>query len=621
MQRVAPAHQSAGDAESPEAEEERLARAADSVDDDYADGRGGAAPSRLRLWQFTEQLVSQNLLPLSLPFVALLRGAGPALNEIGASSAPQLTFRFVAELLTLIAVPLLPFVAFAAWFAIAADAEPRLMATLRADFAQVVLCHVCQRLVIALKYGFLRQDVYERRMREFVPRAERRDEQLLGGWLHFERSIVEAEVAAAASGAARVTAEAGKRVDAEQGAWTASPRRSAAQRAPPPAFVVNASSFSRLRSGLCTSAREVLTERATRLNAAGARSVPADALAAALALQAHALTKGFRKIVYLCSLGGSALATVSPTCVRAAFGLPLIGSTAPQMTLVIFHLLSNVAFLGVLFLFVGVAAIDHKRRATSLNLLGRLFLVRADSGDEGDAALTSVLPLASTEAARAFLEARRILLLHGDSFHSRLITTLGCVIIAFAALSAYCVINCWLSPPGDVARIVMNLVMLHCMAAPAMVLSAIGLQVAASANAAAARHPFIVVQARLAMLIEAGSAGSTTDASHKLAIFSSRSLSPGRRSSTEPEVEATAGPAGVGDSDLVATVAARTEMGAVDRLLVGVQQALEAQLDESSVQILGFRASPSLTKSFIGACVSVETAMLSIAVSKLWWSS
>ena len=87
-----------------------------------------------------------------------------------------------------------------------------------------------------------------------------------------------------------------------------------------------------------------------------------------------------------------------------------------------------------------------------------------------------------------------------------------------------------------------------------------------------------------------------------------------------PEVEATAGPAGVGDSDLVATVAARTEMGAVDRLLVGVQQALEAQLDESSVQILGFRASPSLTKSFIGACVSVETAMLSIAVSKLWWS-
>jgi hypothetical protein len=244
-------------------------------------------------------------------------------------------------------------------------------------------------------------------------------------------------------------------------------------------------------------------------------------------------------------------------------------------------------------------------------------------GDEGDAALTAVLPLASTEAARAFLEARRILLLHGDAFHLRLITTLGCVIVAFAALAAYCVVQCWLAATGDVARIVMNLVQLQTMVAPAMVLSAVGLHVAASANSAAARHPFIVIQARLAMLIEAGS-GSSTDASHKLAIFSSRSLSPVRRSSTEPLPEGPAGPSGPAgpggaNPDFVATVAARTEMGAVDRLLVGVQQALEAQLDESSVQILGFKASPSLTKSFVGACVSVETAMLSIAVSKLVW--
>jgi hypothetical protein len=162
---------------------------------------------------------------------------------------------------------------------------------------------------------------------------------------------------------------------------------------------------------------------------------------------------------------------------------------------VVAHWASNLLIMGVVFSFLFIGAVDHRRRAGALGLLGRLFASRG--GQE------PLLALHSPAQVRAFLAARGTLLAFGSVYHERLVLVTSAFLVLFVVMGGYCCVVMFLVAAADVGPLASACVLLHVLVLPAFVVCGLGLYEAAEANAAAARHVAVVVGTRVQLRLRA----------------------------------------------------------------------------------------------------------------------
>jgi hypothetical protein len=129
----------------------------------------------------------------------------------------------------------------------------------------------------------------------------------------------------------------------------------------------------------------------------------------------------------------------------------------------------------------------------------------------------------------------------------------------------------------DAPTMLASLVLLHVLVMPAFAIVWLGLFTAAQANDAAASHARVVVGARLDMRFELHELGGAA-----------------------------------------AAAPARRALARMLPLLDDVERALKANAEDVALRILGLAATPSLAQTFLGICVSVETAVASLVVGRVY---
>ena len=209
--------------------------------------------------------------------------------------------------------------------------------------------------------------------------------------------------------------------------------------------------------------------------------------------------------------------------------------------------------MGVTYTFLAIGAIDHRRRAASHRLLGDLFR----PGVNGRA---PPLALDSTPQAHAFLATRGLLRAFGEAFHERLVLVISSSLVVFCGLAVYCLIALYLA--AGLSLVVSSIILLHVLVLPAFVCCALGLHEAAAVNEQLRRHVALFVDARVRLRLAADASAPLDDR--------------------------------------------------VLGLLEAAQQQMAEQQLTQPVSILGFPASAALTKAFLGAWVSLESAALTI---------
>ena len=594
-------------------------------------GEATREDTRFSLSQFLEQLFVQTFFPFSAPLLLLARGAGAAANVTALPLAPPRVG--IKSLLIWSFFTFLPIAAFAvvaAWALIPqGGGGDALLPLIRADVLQVVFASLSLRTAIAYKYAFMARAVYRRRMRVWVSTEERQADQLITSWLSLSRATIEREVGAQVSAAARGAVRA-RDVDA---------------------FHLTPDALARLRAGLGEEARRTLDELAgkrqgsrrllgastrrrgdpsgggggggsdsgdggqplaggTECDKAGAETVavPAHALVVALMLQAERLIAPLRSRTRFFLIFIGIVSTFGTTAARVSLGGSALGSSSLQTIVIVGAWVISATQIGLVFNFLGISAIDNERRCRALNLLGRLMLppppecgaaqvaamlkASQEASAQGSmcaaavmpaprertpAPATPVLALDSARAARAFLAARRLLSSFGSGFHARLLMVVTTVVLLGAGAAAFALASMLLAT--DAPTTLASVVIMHVLVFPVAAIIWLDLTTASRTNDAAAAHAAIVAGVRLEL---------------RFALHE------------HDDPSAAAGePRGRGQLALHSLLP----------LLEDLERSLRVQ--EAPVVVFGHVASPTLTQSFVGLYLSVETTILSILIGRL----
>lgn len=442
-----------------------------------------AAGTRFHLFQFLEQFWVQLLVPLSVPYLLIAHSCSAAANVL---SVPR-PFNCVFALIFFFAqtISMMPLVVLLAWAlrGPAVDGTDAAAAVLRVDVVAVAATLLMHRLAIAIKYAYQPHSVYRRRMTSWVTYQERLDDQLFASWFKLTPETIEREVQASVKSLEE--GDAGCAIE------------------------LSRASFSRLRGGVHEGARASLA----CADAPGDQgcSLPVRALVATLLSHVNETTSGYVLALQRATTLAGLISMFSTTVLRAALGLPVVGSTPLEGCLIISAWISNFLLLPTTFTFLAVGIVDHARRESALEALSRLYLPTSLRIDGGSAGLLSVavhkpiLPLESIADVRAFLTVRSLLLSFGAGFHSRLITVITSDLLVLAGVVAFCIYAIF--TPSSVGSMLAPLVLYHSLFLPSIALCGLGLFMAARTNAAAAQSASVIAHARLSLRIAAHETG------------------------------------------------------------------------------------------------------------------
>jgi len=442
-----------------------------------------ASRPRFRCAQFCHQLPLQVLYPFTLPFAALLCSPGFALNMMGAPRPCTWGSGLLAPAFLLMnGMPLLCIVF---WALSAPVSDTVAAATLRADLIHVLVVALVFRVAVTVKYAYIPPATYRKRLREWAPTLERRQEQLISGWQFLTPEKVRAEVAAAAER---------EPMDAR-----------------PLFFLLHGdAALARLCAELrCVDAGALVEGAAAEREAAapgGARvlAVPCVVLTEAIILAAERESAAYARTAGAVNTAVALGATAATAVVRAACGVPQLGADAYQLLVIVTHWVANVLLMGAALVFLNVMAVDHFRRARSNALLGGLFAVQR-GGDAPRAA--PALDLTVFENTRAFLATRRLLAAFGETYHERLVIITAICIAIYAAVAAYVLAVLVSAPPGGLGAMLSPFILLHVLVAPAFACILAGLLQAARANREMHGHAAVVVEAAVRARLALGGGG------------------------------------------------------------------------------------------------------------------
>jgi hypothetical protein len=516
----------------------------DAVATDAADAVG----SLFHASQFLEQMAVQALVPLSVVYLVIAHSFAAAANVLSVPRPFHCGFAAIFAFAQLISM--MPLAVLVGWAMrgptnVSQDASS---AVLRADVVAIAAIFLMHRLAISIKYAFQPRAVYARRMRRWVTYQERLDDQLFASWFKLTRPTIEREVKAATAALTEDEATA--------------------------AFGLAPASLARLRASLHAEARADL-DGAAEAQAPGAPlcRLPASTLAAALLSHVNEVTSWHVLTLQRATTVAGLVSMFSTTFLRASQGLPILGDTALETSIIISAWVSNFLLLPTAFTFLSVGIVDHSRRERALDALSRLCrpssLGSGGAGTVGmlaEAVTPPTLPLESVSDVRAFLATRSLLLSFGAGFHSRLVTVISADLIVALAVAAFCIYTVLtVSIATSATALLAPLVLHHALVVPALVLCGLGLLVAARTNVAAASGATVLAQARLLVRVKA-----------------------------------------------------RADEGA-QAVLVALMDDVERLLRDNAapVTVLGVPATPALTNALLGGFFSLETVLVSGAATRL----
>ena len=307
--------------------------------------------------------------------------------------------------------------------------------------------------------------------------------------------------------------------------------------------------------------------------------IPASSFVEALELSAQhgvtSITHRASGLFFLLSI----ITTFGSTFIRYIFHLPILGTSTLESVVIIGHWISNIFIMGATFLFLAIAAIDHRRRAITLQSLGLFF----SPGTRAGRSTEPVLFLDSFEQTRAFFAVREMCLTFGCVFHERLIRVSSMQLVVFIMLAGYSIITLFLADGGDTGPLVSAYIVLIVLVMPAFIVCAFGLWEAAKANDEAHRHVSIIANVRIAMRL--------------------------------------AEPANVRETGFEATTTTATtrasELSQLLILLTDVERCIKEQHEASSISILGIPATWSLAQNYVGFVISLATLGTTLFLSRL----
>lgn len=512
---------------------------------------------RFLLRQFLQQLPIQFTAPLCVPCIACVRPAF-SLNLLAvpkpysAASLPSVAF--------FTALSLSPFVVIVAWALSPPTPSTLFDATLRSDFIHVVVALVCMRLAICYKYAFMAKHTYASRLTSWASRAERSEEQLITGWMRITPELVHREVRVAL--AARHPDGSGEKVCFSLHR-DALPLLHELLECDVAIACVNAA--------LAADGTWVLSEGEVGEEAAGSATgsaplrIPVAVLVEALLLSAAKRVSGFTlfstRLLFFIALVG----TFTTTVLRATFSVPVLGYSMLDGIVIVGHWGANIFFMGAVYNFLLIGAVDFKRRARAHKVLAALF----SPGSHRGATREPLLVFDSVGQARAFLDARALLLTFGAAYHERLVLVTSSFLVVFSALAAYCIVAIFTATSANLGPLIASFILLHVLVLPAFACCALGLNEAAGANTEARHHVAAVVNARVHARLKAADAGQRLD---PLML----------------------------------------------ELLADVEDIVRVQGEQEPIMILSHEATNGLTQSLVAAWTSIETVAVTAFANTLW---
>jgi hypothetical protein len=561
-----------------------------------------AAGRLFHTWQFLEQFLVQLLVPLSVLYLVLAHSCSAAANVMSVPRPFSCVFSIIFA--TAQAISMLPLLVLVAWVLrgpLALDESDAATAVLRMDVTATAAVLIMHRLAIAIKYAFQATAVYGRRMNAWVTYQERLDDQLFASWFKLTSATIEREVGAAEKTLDEDYASAAFHMEAEALATLGGMLHEEAR-----------AELAKVTSAAAVTAASAATSTAAATTTSTTTAIPASALASILLFQVNEMTSGHVLTLQRTTSLAGLLSTFSNTLLRAGLGLPIVGSSPLEGCIIIGAWVSNFLLLPTIFTFLAVGIVDHARRERALEALSSLLLPTprgnptngssssgsggsggsgSGGGGGGTAGLMTtavhppLLPLRSLQDVRAFLAARATLLAFGAGFHSRLVTVISGDLIVLAAVAAYCAFTALTAPTAQgKGAVLAPLVLYHALVFPAIALCALGLLMAARANAAAAASATVVAQVRL----------------HQRVLQASQPTLP---------AASTTGGGGGGGVDGV---------GVSPEFLVLLEDVERLLRDHSEpVTILGIAATPALTNTLLGGIVSLETLLISGVMTRL----
>jgi hypothetical protein len=442
--------------------------------------------STFRWSQFLTMLLPQCFLPFSLPIVALF-SPGAALNFAGIPKPPSIVFLVVFFPLVLF-LGAAPVVTIVAWLMSPSDTDTVVAGTLRADAIHVAASYACLRLAICVKYAFIPHTKFMQRLRTWASSQERNDEQLISGWMNINRATIVREVAVAVL---RHSSYASAQLSLKAKEL---PRLYAILDSPDARAIIVQSLVSEVETG--DEKESSSTPSSPFVSTPDAIiHIPVSTFAEALETAAQSRVKLLNQWTSALFFFLSILTTFASTIIRRVYHEPIIGSTTIQHVIIIGHWISNFLVMGVTYNFLIIGAVDHRRRASSLEILGRCF----STGVRNGRATEPVLAFNTLEQTRAFLATRGILLNFGSKFHERLILVTSFQLVVFVILACYCILTFLLTTADDVGSLISSYIVLLVLVTPAFVCCGFGILEAAKANDEAHRHVSIVVNARMSL--------------------------------------------------------------------------------------------------------------------------
>ena len=359
-------------------------------------------------------------------------------------------------------------------------------------------------------------------------------------------------------------------------------------------------------------------------------SVPAHALVVALMLQAEKLITPLRRRTRLFLAAVGLVSCFGTTAARTSLGGAALGSSVLQTVVIVGAWVITATQMGLVFQFIAIGAIDNERHCRALNLLGRLLLPPSPEAGSAQVAVmmkasqeacehgstcaaavmpaprgaraalapkTPILSLDSARAARAFLATRRLINGFGKGYHARLLMVTATVVALGVGAAAFALASMLLST--DAPTTLASVVIMHVLVLPVAAIIWLDLQCASRTNDAAAAHAAIVTGARLELrfalhddLAAAAAEGDTAEGAN--------------------------GGKGAGTAEPLRAQGRGGQQHLVENSILPLLEDLERSLrvQEVPVIIFGHAASSTLTQSFVGLWLSVETTVLSILVGR-----
>ena len=524
-------------------------------------------PATFSARQFLHQLPLQLLLPFSLPLYAAFYSPSAALTAFAVPNPPSWLVTPVM-LLFFFVVQICPALVAAAWglnvFGPDGESQKETYPTLLLDLIHTMTAYLCTRLALSINHACMDPKEYRRRMSTWVGSKESFEAQLITGWLRISSRFIAKEV--------------------ERMKLACDPHALGA------AFELSPPALLQLRGELDEEARGMV-DRALIVDggpgpgedgsAGGAAlpqrfSLPADALALVLLVNANNKNEGYTTGGIRCLFAVALIGTFSSTALRAHLRHSPFGDNVYENIVVIGHYGANLFIMGAVFTFLFAGAVGNRRHQMALAHLGSL-ISPADISSTFVQSSVPVLKLRrSAGEVRAFMVARSLLVSFGAPQHARLVAIATAFLAILSGVCIYIISAIYASNNRVLYRIQPPFLLLHSLVLPAVVAAALHFREAARVNFEARRHALGVSAARLHVRME-GAGGAEAGGAVPLPLAE--------------------------------------QLG----LLEDVARIINLQMDISPpVQILGVDASDAVVKSFVGAFLSIYTISCGLYLSRLY---